>query len=124
MPKRYITTLFLLFALSSTALAVIIGGKEEPMEVRGLPSGSLPLANLPTRIAWWEGPPFGGGQYHFEYSGRTADLQEAIDLFTDVESKRKQVVVRAGEQVSRQIRERLCGEPSSIRRGIRSKVPR
>ena len=89
MQTRYLTTLLLLFTFTSPAFALITGGKDEPMEVRGLPSGSLPLANLNTRIAWWEGPPFGGGQYHFEYSGRTADLQEAIDLFTHVDSKRK-----------------------------------
>jgi hypothetical protein len=100
MRKRYLTTLLLVFAFASPALALITGGKDEPMKVRGLPSGSLPLANLNTRIAWWVGPPFGGGQYHFEYSGQTADLQEAIDLFAEVDSKRKQVVVRAGEQTS------------------------
>ena len=100
MRKRCLTTLLLLFTFSSLAFALITGGKDEPKEVRGLPNGSLPLANLKTRIAWWEGPPFGGGQYHFEYSGRTVDLQEAIDLFANVDSKRKQVVVRAGEQTS------------------------
>lgn len=55
---------------------------------------------LNPRIAWWEGPPCGGGQHHFEYSGRTADLHRAIDLFAHVASKRKQVVVRAGEHTS------------------------
>lgn len=53
MRRRHLTTLLVLFALSSPALAVITGGKDEPMEIRGLPSGSLPLANLHTRIAWW-----------------------------------------------------------------------
>jgi|GEM_PF-2487721 len=100
MQNRYLSTLLIVFTCASPALALITGGTDGPMEVRGLPSGSLPLANLNTRIAWWEGPPFGGGQYHFEYSGRTVDLQEAIDLFTKVDSKRKQIVVRAGEQTS------------------------
>ncbi len=100
MPNRNPLALFLLFACSSSAFALITGGADEPMDIRGLPSGSLPLANLKTRIAWWEGPPFGGGQYHFEYSGQTRDVQEAIDLFAKVDAKRKQLVVREGEQTS------------------------
>ncbi|MEO2015820.1 MAG: carboxypeptidase-like regulatory domain-containing protein [Fuerstiella sp.] len=100
MRRRYLMVLFLVPALASPAFALITGGKGEPTKVRGFPSGSLPLANLKTRIAWWEGPPFGGGQYHFDYSGRTDDLQQAIDLFAKVDSKRKQVVVREGQQSS------------------------
>jgi hypothetical protein len=100
MRKRCLTTLLCVFALTSPAFALITGGEGEPIKVRGFPGGSLPLANLKTRIAWWEGPPFGGGQYRFEYSGRTADLQRAIDLFAKVDTKRKQVVVRAGEHTS------------------------
>ncbi|WP_182867415.1 carboxypeptidase-like regulatory domain-containing protein [Stieleria mannarensis] len=87
-------------AMASPANALITGGRDEPINVKGLPEGALPLANLKTRIAWWEGPPFGGGQYHFEYSGTTADLQVAIDLFVQVDSPRKQLVVRSGVQNS------------------------
>lgn len=100
MRRIVITTVLFVVAFASPAFSMITGGKDEPMEVRGLPNGSLPLANLKTRVAWWEGPPFGGGQYHFEYSGQTADLQKAIDLFANIDSKRMQVVVRAGEQTS------------------------
>jgi hypothetical protein len=102
MRTRYLTPLHLVvvFVFASPAFAVVTGGKDAPIKDRGFPNGSLPLANLKTRIAWWEGPPFGGGQYHFEYSGRTADLQRAIDLFAKVDSKRKQVVVSEGVQTS------------------------
>ncbi len=100
MRGRFLTTMLFVFSLASPAFGVITGGKDEPMKVLGCPRGSLELANLPTRIAWWEGPPFGGGQYHFEYSGRTADLQKAIDLFAKVESQRSQVVIRAGVHTS------------------------
>ncbi|QEG00601.1 Cna protein B-type domain protein [Stieleria maiorica] len=87
-------------AMASPASALITGGRDEPIKVQGLPEGALPLANLKTRIAWWEGPPFGGGQYHFEYSGKTADLQAAIDLFAHIDSPRKQLIVRSGVQNS------------------------
>ncbi len=80
MRKLFLATLFLWFAFSSPAFALIFGGTDKPMADRGLPNGSLPLANLKTRIAWWEG----GGRYHFEYAGRTADLQKAIDLFRNI----------------------------------------
>ena len=102
--KRRYPALLLLFLLcvflTSPLHALLIGGGAEPMQDRGWPAGSTELANLKTRIAWWEGPPFGGGQYHFEYSGKTADLQKAIDLFAKVDAKRKQIVVRAGKQAS------------------------
>jgi len=100
MNRQLLGTLLLVGTITSPASALITGGKAEPMTARGFPGGSLPLANLKTRIAWWEGPPFGGGQYHFEYSGRTADLQVAIDLFHKVDSQRKQIVVRSGVQTS------------------------
>lgn len=100
MPRIFLIAFSLLVAMVTPASALITGGKDEPLKVQGLPDGSLPLANLKTRIAWWEGPPFGGGQYHFEYSGTTSDLQAAIDLFARVESARKQLIVRSGVQNS------------------------
>ncbi|MCA9137370.1 MAG: carboxypeptidase regulatory-like domain-containing protein [Planctomycetales bacterium] len=100
MLKRHLTTILIALFFVSPALALITGGRTEPINVSGLPAGSEPLANLTSRIAWWEGPPFGGGQYHFEYAGETSDLQKAVDLFAKVESNRKQLVVRAGEQES------------------------
>ena len=62
MRKRYLTAMHLVvvFVFASPAFARITGGKDAPMKDRGFPDGSLPLANLKTRIAWWEGPPFGG----------------------------------------------------------------
>ena len=100
MLRIFLIAFSLLAAMVTPASALITGGKDEPMKVQGLPEGSLPLANLKTRIAWWEGPPFGGGQYHFEYSGTTSDLQAAIDLFAQVNSPRKQLIVRSGVQNS------------------------
>ncbi|QDV41825.1 hypothetical protein Enr13x_16680 [Stieleria neptunia] len=100
MLRIFLIAFGLLVAMAAPASALITGGKDEPVKPTGLPDGSLPLANLKTRIAWWEGPPFGGGQYHFEYSGTTSDLQSAIDLFAQVKSPRKQLIVRSGVQTS------------------------
>ena len=90
----------ILIVSANPAHALITGGGDEEVNVGGLPDGALALANLPTRIAWWEGPPFGGGQYHYEYSGETLDLQKAVDLFAKVDASRKRVVIQAGEQES------------------------
>ena len=48
--------------LSSTAFALITGGLgNDPVRDAGWPLGAVDVANLKTRVGWWEGPPFGGG---------------------------------------------------------------
>ena len=46
------------------AFALILVGGSDPMTDPGWPFGVLKVANLPSRVSWWEGPPFGGGQSH------------------------------------------------------------
>ena len=100
--RTYPIAIVALLVLAQSASGLITGGggpepfKHDP----GFPKGSLELANLETRIAFWEGPPFGGGQYQFEYSGETADFQKAIDLFDKIESKNKRLIVMGGQQAS------------------------
>lgn len=96
MRRTISAAILLLCVFLGSASALITGGKDEAITVQGLPEGALPLANLKTRIAWWEGPPFGGGQYHFEYSGETADVQQAINLFAKIDSDRKRLIIRSG----------------------------
>ena len=90
-----VAVLFLASLLVTPAFGLITGGEGESVDFRGLPPGSLTLANLKTRIAWWEGPPFGGGQYHFDYSGTNIHVQAAITLFAKIDSERKRIVVRS-----------------------------
>lgn len=99
--REFAITFCLLVGLVATpCFGMIRGGTTEPTTVQGLPAGSLPLANLDTRIAWWEGPPFGGGQYHFDYAGDTDRLQDAIDLFARIDTQQKRVVIQDGQQTS------------------------
>ncbi len=83
------------------ASALIIGGTgNDPVRDSGWPRGALDVANLKTRIAWWEGPPFGGGEWHFEYRGSTANFQAAVESFSEVLAPRLELVVHDGKHKS------------------------
>ena len=80
--------------LVGPAFALIMGSEgNNPVRDMGWPEGSLELANQKNRVAMWEGPPFGGGQTHFEFSGSNEQLQTAVDLFANIKSKRKRILV-------------------------------
>ncbi len=100
MPVRHLIAMAVALLLATPSHALITGGKDEDVQVSNLPQGAIELANSDSRIAWWEGPPFGGGQYHFEYVGETPELQKSVDLFAKVDSKRKQIVIRQGRKDS------------------------
>jgi len=69
----------------------------KPVADRGWPLGCLAMANLPTRIAWWEGPPFGGGESHFLYRGATtAEFNEALRTFASIRAPKREVVLHDG----------------------------
>ena len=70
----------LLFLVSPATALIMSGHGNDPVRDSNWPAGALAVANLKTRIGWWEGPPFGGGRYVFEYQGDNKALQEAIDL--------------------------------------------
>ena len=77
--------ILLSFILVSSIHALIIVQKgNDPTADHDWPAGSLDLANLKTRAGYWEGPPYGGGRYVFEYAGDNKALQEAIDLFAKI----------------------------------------
>ncbi len=99
--RRYsVATLLLLFTASQASALILGGTGNDPVRDAGWPRGAKEVANLKTRIAWWEGPPFGGGEWHFEYRGTTAQFQAAVDLFAKVLSPRLELVVHGGEHTS------------------------
>lgn len=87
-----------LMLMCSAAEALIMVGKGEPVTDQNWPAGSLDVANLKTRIGWWEGPPFGGGQWNFQYRGDTKAFQEALDLFAKIKAPKLRLVVHEGPQ--------------------------
>ena len=84
-----VATMLLAVAIAAVpfrqAVALITGGEGNgPIADPGWPKGAAAIFNNPARIAWWEGPPFGGGQWHAECRGdakafkrRTGRLRQA-----------------------------------------------
>ena len=62
------------------------------------PQGTLPLANMEIRLGYWEGPPFGGGQYQFLYRGKTKQFAEALGHFGRIVAPRKELIIRDGKK--------------------------
>ncbi|MHC4604990.1 MAG: hypothetical protein ACYS6W_16870 [Planctomycetota bacterium] len=93
---------YIVFLCPSLGMALITGEHgNHPIENRGLPAGSVELANLPIRLGYWEGPPFGGGEYHFLYRcENTAEFNEALKTFADIKVKKLELVVRNGPEYS------------------------
>jgi len=96
------TTLFLLFIFSHFSHALISGSVgNSPVSDRGWAPGSVELANLKTRVAHWEGPPYGGGQTTFEFKGKsTADFMNALEAFAKIKGPRRELVIQSGPRNS------------------------
>ena len=79
------------------ALALITGGEgNAPINDPGWPKGAAAIFNVQSRIAWWEGPPFGGGQWHSECRGDAKALNDVLASFAKLDQKIKRVIVRDG----------------------------
>ncbi len=90
-----------LLAFAQPALCLIEVGGNEPIGDHGWPVGSLELANLPTRVSWWAGPPFGtGSMYEFQYNcEQTAQFNEALTAFAAIKVNRLELVVHNGPKI-------------------------
>jgi len=61
----------------------------DPVPNMGWPDGAEEVANLPERLGFEVGPPFGGGEYHFKYRCRdTAQFNEALQRFGAIRTPR------------------------------------
>jgi hypothetical protein len=82
---------------SPEVFALIVGGEgNSPIGDPGWPAGASAIFNTPARVAWWEGPPFGGGQWHAECRGDAKALSDILAKFAKLDVKSKQVVVLDG----------------------------
>jgi len=78
------------------ALILVVDGNR-PMGNAGWPTGCEGVADLPSRLGYWEGPPFGGGEYHFSYRcDDTAEFNEALKLFAAIRTPGLKLVVHDG----------------------------
>ncbi len=92
-----LTGLVLLAPLSASAL-ITTGSGNRPVHDYGWPEGALAVANLESRVGWWEGPPFGGGEWHFLYQGDTKAFEEALAAFAAIRAPALDLVIRDGPQ--------------------------
>jgi len=92
-----VTGLVPLAPLSASAL-IMTGSGNQAVHDAGWPEGALAVANLESRIGWWEGPPFGGGEWHFLYQGNTEAFQEALAAFAAIRAPTLDLVVHDGPQ--------------------------
>ena len=84
-------------AVAPEAWALIEGGTgNEPIRDPGWPHGAAALVNHPERIAYWVGPPFGGGQWHAECRGDAKTIAEALAAFAKLDVRSKRLVVHDG----------------------------
>lgn len=79
------------------AFALITGGEgNNPIGDPGWPKGAAEIFNVQSRIAYWEGPPFGGGQWHAECRGDAKALSAVLADFAKLDVKNKRVVLHDG----------------------------
>jgi hypothetical protein len=84
-----------IFAAPASLALIMVGGKE-PVTDHNWPAGSLDVANHKARLSWYEGPPFGGGEWTFLYRGDTATLNEVLARFGQIKAPELLVVVHDG----------------------------
>ena len=96
-PVRFLEFLLAFFMMADNTSALIMVGKgNSPVHDTGWPDGSLALANMTCRAGWWEGPPFGGGEWNFQYRGNSENFKEALRLFSAIRSPKLELVVHDG----------------------------
>ncbi|HLX64867.1 MAG TPA: carboxypeptidase-like regulatory domain-containing protein [Planctomycetota bacterium] len=98
--RRCITVLFAvaLVAISyRAALALIEGGEgNTPINDPGWPKGAAAIFNHTARIAYFVGPPFGGGQWTAECRGDTKAFNAVLADFAKLPVKTKPLVIHDG----------------------------
>jgi hypothetical protein len=88
----------LLLLVATPAFSLITGGEgNEPLHDPGWPTGAAAVFNVEQRVAFWEGPPFGGGQYHAECRGTTEQFNQVLANFAKVDVPLRRLVIRDGQ---------------------------
>jgi hypothetical protein len=71
-----------------------VGNK--PVSDPGWPRGAAVIFNHTGRAAWWEGPPYGGGEWHAECRGDVKTLNAVLADFARMDAKSRRIVVHDG----------------------------
>jgi 5-hydroxyisourate hydrolase-like protein (transthyretin family) len=75
---------------------IMTGRGNQAVADAGWPEGALAMANFESRIGWWEGPPFGGGEWHFLYQGNTEGFKDALATFSAIRAPALDLVIHDG----------------------------
>jgi 5-hydroxyisourate hydrolase-like protein (transthyretin family) len=95
-----------LMCLPASALIMTGRGNQEVRDA-GWPEGALAMANFESRIGWWEGPPFGGGEWHFLFCGNTEGFNDALALFAAIRAPALDLVIHDGPFKDSLLKERV-----------------
>lgn len=80
-----------------TAWGLIIGGTgNTPLRRPDWPAGAAAVFDTQARVAYWEGPPFGGGHWHAECRGNAAALSVVLADFAKLEVPNRRIVLHDG----------------------------
>ena len=91
----------LIWLLTPLASALIYFGiGNDPVRDGGWPEGSLAVANMKCRVGWWEGPPYGGGEWHFLYRGNAMVFMEALTAFAAIRAPERELVIHDGPEIN------------------------
>jgi len=84
--------------MAARANALILSGTApiDSQLLSGCPDGSVAVADLKSAVSWWEGPPFGGGEYHVLFRGGEEALNEALTNFAAIHAPELDVVIHDG----------------------------
>jgi hypothetical protein len=82
--------------LAARANALIVSGMGSPTETNGWPEGATAVSNLKSCVGWWEGPPFGGGEWHIQFRGDEEALNQALTNFAAIKSPALDLVIHDG----------------------------
>lgn len=89
------------FAPPEARALIEVGTGNQPVEDAGWPAGAREVANLKSRVGWWVGPPLGGGMHVFLYRAeKTAELNEALELFAAIQASQLRIVLHDGPHES------------------------
>jgi hypothetical protein len=89
---------FVLFVgLASPSLADIGGStSDEEISNQNWPEGAEAVFNFKGRVAFWDGPPLGGGHWHAECRGDAKQLSDVLAAFERIKAQDKRIVLHNG----------------------------
>ncbi len=86
----FLSILCMMWPLPTTVYALITwSAGNKPVTNMGWPTGTEEVTNLPSRLGYMVGPPFGGGEFYFQYSCKdTTEFNEALQKFDAIRAPR------------------------------------